>query len=261
MEGVAAAPPLRALLPREHGSWALVLEPIVLALCASFSLKGVAVAVCALALFLARRPCWVAVRVKDRARVRQARAVALALAGVAVAAGGPLLTGAGIASLPPLIVAVMAAGAFALMDARGASRGLFAECTGALAFCALGSIVVLENPGTGARAPLLAAAVGGFALVRALTALLPVRAYIRRRKREIVSALPALLVACAGVVAMCVLAPVAKTWVPALWASVFALRTAWLLGPFAPSLPARRLGMLEAVLGGIAVITTGISLS
>ena len=252
---------LASLLPREHGGWALALEPMALALCAAFSWSGAAFSVAALAVFLARRPWWVATRVADPARARQARWVVLALASVAAMAAIPVLSLSGLASVLPLSVAALAAAAFAWMDAQGASRALLAECAGAVAFCALGAVVVLAHPHGGPGAGLRSAAVAGFALLRALTSLLPVRAYLRRRKREPVSVIPALATACAGVAAACFAASVLGTWVPALWASVFALRTAWLLGPLAPAWPARRLGVLEAVLGAVAVVTTGISLS
>ena len=58
-------PSLRALLlPREHGSWSLALEPLALGLIAAPSWPGAALALAALALFFARRP-WQAARAGD----------------------------------------------------------------------------------------------------------------------------------------------------------------------------------------------------
>jgi len=64
--------------------------------------------------------------------------------------------------------------------------------------------------------------------------------------------------------AACVLAGITAsrlgTWVPAAWTLVFAARTAWLVGPWSPGWPARRLGWMEAVLGGAACLSVGLAL-
>ena len=61
----------RLLLPREHGSWALAFEPLVLGLLAAPSAAGAALALAVIAAFFARTPCkQVAADVRKRATLR-----------------------------------------------------------------------------------------------------------------------------------------------------------------------------------------------
>ncbi len=256
-----AKPELAVFLPREHGSWALVLEPMVLALLAAPSLRGSALALAAMALFLMRRPwhCWRSGQDAERARV--ARRLVGAAALVALIAATWALAGQLRATAVPLAIAAVAASVFAWLEARRQTRSLIAECAGALAFCALASAAVLADPDR-AGDVWLAGAVGGFAAARALTTLLPIRAYLRRRKGREASGLPAMLIA---LLAMLVAAwfAVARggNWLPWVWTGVFAARSAWLVGPWAPAWPARRIGFLELGLGLAAVVSTGLALS
>lgn len=52
-------------LPREHGSWGFVLEPLVLSLLIAFSFDGLYLAISAFFIFLAHQPLRVFIRVKD----------------------------------------------------------------------------------------------------------------------------------------------------------------------------------------------------
>jgi hypothetical protein len=56
------------VLPREHGSWSLALEPLALGLLVAPSAPGGCLAVATLAGFLARRPLKIALRERDVAR-------------------------------------------------------------------------------------------------------------------------------------------------------------------------------------------------
>jgi hypothetical protein len=48
-------------------------------------------------------------------------------------------------------------------------------------------------------------------------------------------------------------------WLPAIWAALFVARALWLLGHGAPDWTARRLGMSEAVLGLLVLVSTGLA--
>lgn len=255
----ASAPPavsLRALLlPREHGSWSLALEPLALALIVAPSGPGAALAGGAIALFFARRP-WQAARAGD-ARLRTALVALGVLATVAL--GAFVL---GIAQAPDaaatggLLTTMPAGAAFAWFDRRKAGRDAAAELCGALFFALFAAAITLAA----GQSWTLAAAVGGFAAFRSGTTILTLRAFLRRRKGQSVSRLPAVLAATAGSIAFIVYACQTGCWLPAVWSSLFLLRAGWLLGPLTPNWSARRLGMVEAVLGVLAVITTGIAL-
>jgi hypothetical protein len=248
---------LATLLPREHGSWALALEPLALAMIAAPSWRGVALALAAVALFLMRRPWHVASVPGNRARHAQAVRV---LAGLAIVAA--VLGATAIAPDPgrlalPLVIAVAGASVFAWFDRQREARVATAECAGAMAFAALASAIVLMSPDRGGV--VLAVGVGAFALVRDWTSILPLRVYVRRRKGQAASGVIAMVFAGASSVGAIVAAKPLGTWVPAAWSLVFAARTAWLVGPWAPAWPARRIGWMEMALGLVAVVTTGIS--
>lgn len=252
-------PSVSALLPREHGSWALALEPLVLASLAAPSWRGAAFAAAGLALFLMRRPWQVATQGRDRARVALARRVLVALGALVLLAIGGAVAEAGRALLAVLTLAALAGGCFAWADARRQARGVMAEVAGASCFAAWAAGVVLcAGRGDGWGAALV---VGAFAWSRALTSILPVRVFVRRRKGQRVSATVALSVAGACAIVGISTVGVVHSWVPALWLVVFLLRTLWLVGPQRPAWSARTLGITEAVVGAAAMISTGIALS
>ena len=253
-----ARPSLAALMPREHGSWALALEPMVLALLAAPSWHGVSLAVAALALFLMRRPSQVVRTGRDPLLVRQAWIVlgvlgssALMLASVAVAAHATRVA-------VPLAIAALTGITFAWLDSRRKARGVVAELAGACCFAALASAAVVcsgESP-FGARSLV----VGGFSLARATTSILALRVFLRRRKGDEVSAVGALTSAVAFSLVAVASVRALESWILVAWCLAFLLRTTWLLGPRPPGWPARRLGMMELALGLAAMISTGIAL-
>jgi hypothetical protein len=192
----------------------------------------------AVALFFARRPFQAA-----RAGDGRVRVAAVALAGLAVMAAGGFAWGvwqAPAATGLTLLAALPVGAAFAWFDRRKAGRAMAAELCGALFFAALATAIV------GAAA-------------RSSTSILAIRAFLRARKGATISPVPAIAAAASAVTAFGAYAACAAHWVPAAWCGVFLLRAAWLLGPRAPDWTARRLGMMEAVLGLVAIITTGFS--
>jgi hypothetical protein len=243
------------VLPREHGSWSLALEPLALGLVAAPSVAGGALALAAFLLFLARRPAQ-AVRTGDP-RLALAAGVTFALGFAAVSAvwfahsqaSGAQVTWALLVVLPP-------AAAFAWFDRQKAGRELAAELSGAGVFAGFALAIAISA----GRSWTDAAWIAGFACVRGATTILSVRTFLRRRKGEAVSRLPAAVAAIAGCAGFALLGVRSGAWAPLAWALVFAARVAWLLGPRAPSWTARKLGTIEAILGAVVVVSAGIAL-
>lgn len=248
-------PRLRSIvLPREHGGWAIALEPLLLGLVAAPSAPGFMLAIAAAFLFLTRRP--VRIATGNDARVAQARVVVAVLGTLVVVAGcGGLMASQPITGIP-LLVAIPAAIAFAWLDSRKAGRATAAELAGATVFATIPASIALAAARDGRIALLLA----GFALARAATSILPMRTFLRRRKGDALSNGPAAIAAIAACTVFGVVALQGGSWIPLAWTLGFALRTWWLLGPHAPHWTANKLGLSEAVLGAAAAATTGIAL-
>lgn len=250
--------PLRwsALLPREHGSWALVFEPLLLALVVAPTWRGAGVALAAVMLFLARRPYQM---VASGVGGAQARGVLAALVSLAILLGAVAIGAAAGGVAVPLAAGLFATGVFAWFERRRDGRAALAECAGAATFAAVAIVIVLLAAEVDGAAAALA--VGGFAIARSWTSILPVRVYVRRRKGQAASARAAWVIAGLACVGACASVVRLGSWVPVAWTMVFAARTAWLVGPWAPCWPARRIGWMEATIGLVACVTTAISLS
>ncbi len=244
------------VLPREHGSWSLALEPLALGLLAAPSWPGVALGVAALAAYFLRRPgklAWTA----DTAASRTA---ALGwVVGLALLAAAALLVAVALGGAAPLALlgpAAVAGGLFASFDLRGAARAEAAEVAGAAAF-ALVPAGVAAFAGWSAPAAFALAAV---MLARTVPTVLVVRAYLRVRKGERVSLAPSLLLsgaalAVTGVLAARGLAP----WVAAIACGMLAVRAFVLLVWPRSGWRARQIGLFEAAVGGLFVIAVGLA--
>ncbi len=245
---IAPTSTLRSLLlPKEHGSWSLALEPLALMLLVAPTAAGAALALAATAGFFARRPLKLATTLPaEDPRRRPAGRWAL---GLGLFAGLALVGAAGLGSLRalwPLLLAAPCGGLFLWFDRRHALREAEAELAGSTAFALL--------PAAGATlagwpAP-AALALAALALGRSLPTVLTVRAYLRLGKgqpADLRSPLAAATAAAAltGLLAQHHLVPVAAVAVSVL----LGLRTGWLVGPFRPAWPARQVGFLEAGLG------------
>ena len=230
--------------PREHGSWALALEPLALGLLVAPSAAGAWLAFAVLAAFFARRPLM---------------ALALVAAGcftAAIAVGGT----AWLWWLGP----IAAAGAvFLSFDLRAEGRAEVAEVAGAAAFALLpGALAALA----GWRAP-EAAALAFVMCGRSVPTVLCVRAVLRAQKTgeplDRLGALSwsngrrfafALVAALLAVVVGAVLAHagfVPRTVVGLL--GLFAVRAVALLLFPRPELRPRTIGAMEAGLGVLFV--------
>jgi hypothetical protein len=241
------------LLPREHGSWSLALEPLALGLIAAPSWPGAALALGAVALFFARRP-WQAARAGD-VRMRSAMIALIAL-GIVASTG----FASGLSQAPgtigvALLVGVPAGVAFAWFDRRKAGREIAAELCGAAFFAVFPAAMVLAA----GRDAGLAAAIAGFALARSWTSILAIRAFLRRRKGAVVESWPSVVAAVAAVVAFGLYANHTGCWIPAAWAGVFLFRATSLLGRRTPAWTARQLGTMEAILGVLVTVTSGLA--
>lgn len=291
------------VLPREHGSWSLALEPLALGLLVAPTRAGAWLALAGAAAFLSRRPLKLALTTPatDPRRPTALRWTALLTAVALVAftfvasAPSPAIllnkqnrpnpahsaltpgdsspasvaillnkqkgasatqgTRSSLASwwsptslsrLWPLLLAVPFGVAFLWLDLRGEMREAEAELCGSLTFALLPMAFATLAGWTTAPALALAAAMIG----RSAPTVLTVRAFLRRAKGQRASAGPAWGAAFGGFAVLLVLwhtelVPPAA----AVFAAIFALRSAWLLSRFAPAWSARRVGTIEAGLG------------
>lgn len=146
----SAGPRLRSIaLPVEHGGWGLLAEPIVLGLALAPSRSGAWLAVATTAAFLSRHPLRLVLADRRRA-VRYARtalAERVALAYMASALGALLLALAFTATpfWLPIALATPLAVVQIHQDARGRSRVLAAELSGALALASVVAAITLAR--------------------------------------------------------------------------------------------------------------------
>jgi hypothetical protein len=248
----------RALVPpKEHGSWSLAFEPVALALLAAPSWAGAALAGATVAGFFTRRPLKLAVTLPAGDARRAAAMRWAALFGV-VAAGFLALAGAlgSWTALGPLLVAAPFGALFLWFDLRNEMREAEAELAGSTAF-ALAPAAFATLAGWPA-AP--AFALAAIAVARNVPTVLTVRSFLRLQKRQKTWPVAAVVAAGFSTGALAVLArqglvPLAAALVSALLLA----RTLALVLPIRPDWPARRVGILEAVLGVVQLLAVGLA--
>lgn len=237
------------LLPKEHGSWSLAFEPVALFLLVAPSMAGITLALTVAAGFFTRRPLKLAVTLPaadPRRAAAKKWAIGLALAAVLLLAATAFLGGT--MALWPLLLAAPCGGLFLWFDLRQAMREAEAELAGSISFALL--------PAAGATLagwPVPAAlALAALTLARSVPTVLTLRTCLRRGKGQAASVLPPLVMGFAALALTAWLAwrGLVPAAAPAL-SALFLLRTGWLLSAFRPDWPARRLGIMEAVLGAI----------
>jgi hypothetical protein len=239
--------------PREHGSWSLALEPLALGLLVAPSTAGTWLTLGVLAVFFAWRPLNIAVSDAQAERRSAARRPLAVCAVVAIGSFGVALALEGVGWLGWLLPVVAAGVVFLFLDLRGGGREEIAEVIGAAAFAGVPAAMA-ALAGCGASASLALALVMA---CRSVPTVLSVRAYLRAGKtggRRIAPALLANALAVAAC-AFCVRAGLA----PGVALGAVALFTGlalWLLVWPRPSLRARTLGLVEALLGLIFVVAT-----
>lgn len=234
------------VLPKEHGSWSLALEPLAFGLMAAPSLAGAALAVTVVAGFLARRPLRFAVsdeRPERRAVARQSVGILFAIAGAGMSTAMVL---GGWQWLMWLLPAALAGGVFLSLDLRNEGRSELAEISGSAAFALMPAALA----SLAGQNPLSAAGLALVMLGRAVPTVVCIRAALRASKTGRFEMAPALASAglALGVGAVLAYRGIAP-WAAPVALGVLLLRTTlWLVFP-RPPLRGRTLGMIEAALG------------
>ncbi len=243
------------VMPREHGSWSLAFEPVALGLLVVPSGAGGWLALAVIAGFFTRRPLKLALTL-PATDARRAAAWCWTLlfaltAAAALAASSSLgmwrnTPHSSFVSLWPLLLAAPFGAAFLWFDLRGEMREAEAELAGSTAFALVpATFATLAGWNAG---PALALAV--LMLARSMPTVLTVRTYVRSAKGKSASVWPALIAATAFCIVVFALA--ALHYLPLLacaFVALLAVRSALFLSPLAPAWSAKRIGMLEAVLG------------
>ncbi len=242
-------------LPKEHGSWSLALEPVAFGLLVAPSAAGGALAVAAVSGFFLRRPMKLLFSGKSDPRQPLAAAclgifLFAALAGLLLAARF-----GGVEKLWPLLPAVLAGLVFVWADSRNEAREGVAEVAGAVAFGLLpAAFAALAGWNVNQSLALTA-----MSLTRSVPTVLTVRTCLRLAKGKDFSATPSVAAAVAGIVLMAWLAAQhLAPWIAAVFAVIFALRTMWLL-LWRPQITARKIGITEALLGGLMVLVLALT--
>jgi hypothetical protein len=243
-------------LPNEHGAWALLLEPIALGSWVLPSAPGAALALAALAAFLAQHPAGMALADLRRARrfPRTRPAIALAVLYGAAAAAAALLTvalGAPRATLVFLAPAVLAAVLQLRLDARNQGRRAGAQLAGAVALAALAGAI----PAAGGMPWPACAAFGCAAAARAVPSVLYLRARLRLQRGQPFARGAVFLAHGLALAVVLALAAASRLpWVAPLAFGLLAWRAWQGLRPGAAVLPAARLGVLETAYGVVTVV-------
>ncbi len=235
------------VLPKEHGSWSLAFEPVVLGLLVAATPAGFALATTIVAGFFVRRPLKLAVTLPvGDPRRGPALAWALGFSAVACTAlAGTALLGSW-AALWPLLVCAPLGAIFLWFDLRNEMREAEAELAGSAAF-ALAPAAFATLAGWNAPAALGLAAL---MLTRSIPTVLTVRCYLRLTKNLPTQPLDAIAASVFALTAITILAlrgavPVAG----AVLAAGLLLRTAIFVTPLRPAWTAKRVGMLEGFIG------------
>ena len=184
----SAAPWRAVALPAEHGSWGLVLEPIILGLLVVPSAAGWALGLTAFAAFLLRQPARTLLSAARRGRATARTGYAQRFTAVyavlfAASAGLTLLLvtrpgATGIAGLWPLLLALPSALIFIWFEWLNDPRHWLAEIGGAAAFAPLPATMALLAGADGTTALGLAVV----SLARAWPSITYIRARIRLEK-------------------------------------------------------------------------------
>lgn len=255
---VLDGPRFRELVwPKEHGSWSLALEPVALGLLAAPSLGGGALAVATVAAFFVRRPLRTGIT-EARAERRQAgRRAAVACGGVAIAGWFGAMAVNGAAWMTWLIPSVVAGAFFLWFDLQRAGREQQAEIAGAVTFAWLPAVFAALAGWPAERA----AALGVIMLARAVPTVLSVRAWLRGRKTGTHRPAVALAANLVGIAAVAALARAGLApWLAVALLVVFAVRSVILLVAPRPDVRASTMGMIEAGLGVVFVLSVGVAL-
>ena len=246
-------------LPAEHGSWSLVLEPVVLGIVLTPTAGSVAVGLAAVAAFLAYRPwkLWRgdAARGRSYPRTVLARRFAVTLGASAALALATSVFLGGWRLLVPALLALPLAGTFVAYDRRR-GRSWQGEIAAPAAFSAVAAVETVAGGWS------LAPALGTWAVMaaRGIPSVVYVRQRLRLERGEPIR--PSLtwtlhLVALAGLAALAARGP-GPVWATAPFA-LLALRAAWGLSPFRRRVSPRAIGITEIAWGTLTVIGVAVA--
>ncbi len=243
-------PPLRSLLPAEHGSWFMLGFPLVLGLLLRPSAAGVCLGLAALSFFLGRPPLRRVLNgQKDPAQYR----VLILFAGLALGFGAVALLLAGPRFLIPLACGAPLIFLALRADRQRAVRSLTVELAAQGAFASLAATMLVAGGSPlleAARAWLFITLVGGANLAhvrRILGHAHGLEVSELRRRRVPVHALHALLLGSSALL----LGP--RGLAGSLWTGWAALLYLRALVPYRP-IPARTLGWREGGLSAMGLI-------
>jgi hypothetical protein len=237
--------------PKEHGSWSLAFEPLVLGLLVAPSLSGGLLATALAAVFFARRPLRLMVREQRAERRRLAQKALIACGLVALTALVTILAHSGGAWMIWVTPMAVCGGVFAYFDAQGAGREELAEIAGAATF-AFAPAVIASLAGWSYAAGMSLALV---MLGRSVPTVMFVRSYLRAAKTGARHVVPALVAASSAILVTSVLVGEKQAPMVALvFVGLLAIRAGALLGEALGCVRARTLGMSEAIAGVVFVI-------
>lgn len=241
------------LLPKEHGSWSLAFEPLVLGLLVAPSIGGLGLAAAMSAGFFLRRPLKLAVTLPAAdPRRAAARNWALLLGTVAGAALFFAVDRGSLSTLWPLALAAPFGAVFLALDLRNDMREATAELAGSAAFAILPAAFATLAGWSIAPALALAAVM----LARSVPTVLTVRTYLRLSKGQPAGAALPLAAATVGLAVLVALAARGLApWFAPLFAALLLARSVFLVTPLRPHWTARRIGLNEAVLGLLCLTT------
>ena len=247
-------------LPVEHGAWGFLLEPALLGLLVAASWAGVALVLAALAALLLQTPLSLALtdarRGKRYPRTALAWRFAAAYGALLAAAGSAALVLAGsVAILLPAAIATPLAGLQLWLDARGRARELLPEAAGAVAMGALTASVALA----GGWSLLPALGLWGLLALRAVPAIVYVRARLRLERGQAFDRRPSALLHLAAVAAVSLAAALgAVSWVAAVPYAVLMARAARGLAPDRAPVTAKVVGFREIGFGVMTAVLVAV---
>lgn len=171
----------KLVLPREHGAWGMLLEPMLVGCLVLPTWVGGGACLAIFLTFLARRPVvvgwFLASSVNDPQQRRKARWIGIVLLSFATAGLAVVLwkSAGGMEVVVVLAAAVILGATNFMLDRRRQGRSLTAELTGAWAMTLIGPIVVLVGGGE----LMVATSIGALLAFRQTAAIL----YVRHRLR------------------------------------------------------------------------------
>ncbi len=251
-----AIPVRRIALPMEHGSWGILLEPIVAGLAVAFSIGGFWIALMIIGAFLMRQP--LKVLILDRKGMRDDRRAKVAVQYVvefgiifSVAAIASALT-AGVAPLIPLMCVIPLAAVQTYYDVFRRSRDLMPELAGAVAISA--SVAAITIAG-GLSVP-LAIGIWMALVARTIPSILYVRERLLLEKGKKFSRALPIAAHTSAVVAIGLLAYFHLASVLTVFAGIFLLyRCVEGMGPARRPMKAMQIGVREVIYGVIFVLS------